>query len=107
MTPPSDNDKNNPFPAFAFGLTLGIVGALAFGTEEGRKIVNKLIDSIPNKYKTPPVNTQANMVKTPIIPLEETPHHAEYEAPPSAPACDFNFFSRIGLDGCRFSHFLW
>lgn len=86
MTPPSDHDKNNPFPAFAFGLTLGIVGALAFGTEEGRKIVNKLIDSIPSKYKSPPVTTQPSTVKTPIIPLEETSHHTEYEAPPPEPA---------------------
>lgn len=66
------------------GVSIGVVAALLFGTEEGRKIVKSAFDAIPDKYKQilgtplPPI---------PIITPEETPHHATFdlEAPPPPP----------------------
>ncbi|MBU1200290.1 hypothetical protein KJ953_02005 [Patescibacteria group bacterium] len=38
---------DNSFSAFIAGLTVGIAGALLLGTEEGKKITKKALDSIP------------------------------------------------------------
>lgn len=36
---------DNSFSTFMFGLTVGIVGTILLGTEEGRKVSQKLIQS--------------------------------------------------------------
>jgi len=36
---------DNSFSTFMFGLTLGIVGTILLGTEEGRKVSQKLLQS--------------------------------------------------------------
>ncbi len=83
MTTPSDKSgKDGSFPSFTVGLALGIMGALLFGTDEGRKIVKKVLGAVPDKYKLPPVNLSRPLTKSPIIPLEETPHTTfEYSSP--------------------------
>lgn len=88
MTTPSDKPvRDNNFSAFTVGVAFGVVAALLFGTEEGRKIVKRAIDAIPDKYKTPPVSLRPRPLSTPIIPTEETPHHLDYghESPPPPP----------------------
>jgi len=82
MTTPSEKSGHEGnFSSFTVGVALGVVAALLFGTEEGRKIVKKAIDAIPDKYKTPPVRILQNAPRTPIIPAEETPHHTTFDEP--------------------------
>ncbi|KKS67052.1 MAG: hypothetical protein UV37_C0012G0027 [Candidatus Collierbacteria bacterium GW2011_GWA1_42_60] len=66
-----NNNQDHHFSSFAMGATIGVIAALLFGTEEGRKVVKEVLNAIPEKYKNIP----------------ETPHHATYdfEAPPPAP----------------------
>jgi len=66
------------------GATIGVIAALLFGTEEGRKVVKEVLDVIPEKYKKIPENLISHKEKdevprTPIITPQETPHHATYE----------------------------
>lgn len=85
---PSDQGNKKPehnFSAFAVGVSLGVIAALLFTTEEGKKTVKSILDSIPEKYKTPP-----DIPRTPIITPQETPHHTTYdfhqnESPPPPP----------------------
>lgn len=88
MTPVNRNE-NHHFSSFAMGVSVGVVAALLFGTEEGRKIVKNALDTIPDKYKQFP---EKYLPPTPIITPEETPHHATFshedtlgEAPPPPP----------------------
>lgn len=77
------------------GATIGVIAALLFGTEEGRKLVKEVLDVIPEKYKKVPEAIkpivqsfeQEEAPRTPIITPMETPHHATYdfEAPPPPP----------------------
>lgn len=83
--------QDNHFSSFAMGATVGILAALLFGTEEGRKIVKKALDTIPEKYKKIPEvllsHDEPEASRIPIITPEETPHHIIYdnEAPPPPP----------------------
>lgn len=88
MTPQSNRPSgDNSFSAFTVGVLFGVAGALLFGTEEGRKLVKRAVDAVPDKYKTPPVNLGSTIPKIPILPTEETVHQTTYEAPPPpAPA---------------------
>jgi len=46
MSDPKDLPAvENSFSTFMFGLTLGIVGTILLGTEEGRKVSRKLLQS--------------------------------------------------------------
>lgn len=80
---------DHSFNTFMLGLTLGVLGALLLGTEEGRKITKEAIDGLPDSIKkvkdfipkenvpdfAPPMNSP-----------EETPHHfTAPEAPPPPP----------------------
>lgn len=38
--------SDSSFGSFMFGLTLGVIGALLLGTEEGRKTARKLLNSL-------------------------------------------------------------
>lgn len=73
------------------GATIGIIAALLFGTEDGRKVVKEVLDVIPDKYKKVPEKLlhkdEYKPPRTPIITPQETPHHAtyEFEDPPPAP----------------------
>lgn len=75
------------------GATIGVIAALLFGTEEGRKVVKEVLDAIPDKYKKVPENLfplKENKPSTPLTPLIEpleTPHHTTYdfETPPPPP----------------------
>ena len=73
------------------GATIGVIAALIFGTEEGRKLVKEVLDVIPEKYKKVPEKLlhkdEPELPRTPIITPQETPHHATYdfEAPPPPP----------------------
>ncbi len=37
---------DNSFSTFMFGLTIGVVGAMLLGTEEGRQVTRKLLKSL-------------------------------------------------------------
>lgn len=83
--------EDHHFSSFAMGVSLGVVAALLFGTEEGRKLVKEVLNTIPEKYKKVPEafmpHEDIDVPRTPIITPQETPHHATYdfEAPPPAP----------------------
>ena len=75
---------------FMFGLTLGVLGALLLGTEEGRKATRDLLDSLPESLKHMGQKSSKEQVPDFAPPLtmpEETPHHAlaKPEAPPPPP----------------------
>ena len=77
------------------GATLGVLTALLFGTEEGRKIVKDVLNAIPEKYKKVPEVLKpivksfepVQVPRAPVITPLETPHHSTYdfEAPPPPP----------------------
>ncbi len=95
------NPKNTDhhFSSFAMGATIGVIAALLFGTEEGRKVVKEVLDVIPEKYKKVPevlkslknTDEPIEAPRAPVITPLETPHHATYdfhdpfESPPPAP----------------------
>ncbi len=82
MTTPSEKTGHEgAFSTFTVGVAFGVVAALLFGTEEGRKIIKKAIDAIPDKYKTPPVRVPQSAPRIPVIPVEETPHHTTLNEP--------------------------
>jgi hypothetical protein len=93
MNPKKHEDHN--FSSFATGVSIGVVAALLFGTEEGRKLVKNILDSIPEKYKkvpealSPSKIDYQNVPPTPIIVPQETPHHTTFDIeapPPPAPS---------------------
>jgi len=82
MTTPSEKaGHEGAFSTFTVGVAFGVVVALLFGTEEGRKLVKKALDAIPDKYKAPPVRIPQSGPRTPIIPAEETSHHTTFDEP--------------------------
>lgn len=90
---PSNSPKDNNFSSFAVGVSIGVIAALLFGTEQGRKIVKETLDAIPDKYKKipesilPPQELESKTTPTPIITSYETSHHTtyEFESPPPPP----------------------
>lgn len=113
MTTPSKKPTtDNSFSSFAVGVSVGVAAAFLFGTDEGRKLVKKVIDTIPEKYKKfpepdsslhhpviarfvpesvgaglAPARIHENHAPILDLPLQETPHHSTYdfEAPPPPP----------------------
>jgi len=88
MNPKASNQDNHN-NSFLFGLTVGVLGSLLLGTDEGRKLMREIMDSLPEHLRhlgqsspeenvpdfSPPINTP-----------EETPHHSySQEAPPPPP----------------------
>lgn len=73
MTTPSEKPSTGSFSSFGIGIVLGVAATFLFGTEEGRKLIKKLVDSIPEK---------SSPRTMPFLPTEETQHHATFEAPP-------------------------
>ena len=103
----SDHPKpilDSSFSAFIAGPTVGIAGALLLGTEEGKKISKKALDSIPEDL-TKLFNKPQSTLPPP--PPQVTPSPGDYtnkEAPPPPPppltkpfhAPTDNFFSSNG-----------
>lgn len=97
MTPNKNQDHH--FSSFAMGISLGVIAALLFGTEEGRKLVKQALDAIPEKYKKVPEEIIDRLPKkethpmTPVITPTETPHHTtyEFESPPPPPPAVFPY----------------
>jgi hypothetical protein len=83
--------EDHSFSAFAMGATIGVVTALLLGTDEGRKLLKKILDTIPEKYKKIPEGlvprSEPEVPLVPIITPLETPHHTTFEpeAPPPPP----------------------
>ncbi len=48
MNPPQNHPAtiDNSFSTFMFGITLGVIGSLMLGTQEGRKITRQVLHSI-------------------------------------------------------------
>jgi len=76
---------DNSFSAFIAGLTVGIAGALLLGTEEGKKISKKALDSIPEDITKLFSETKPEPVSPPpqVTPSPNT--FASNEAPPPPP----------------------
>lgn len=73
------------------GLTLGVLGAMLFGTKEGRALAKDILDSLPIKLPNKPDDDKKEWVPDFTPPLsmpEETPHHVTYSEtlPPPPPA---------------------
>lgn len=85
MTPPSEKSSGGSFSTFGLGVAFGLVAAFLFGTEEGRKLVKKAVDSLPEKYKLPKTPAAMRQASAPFIRPEETPHHVYYPSEPLSP----------------------
>lgn len=88
MKTPSRPQKDNSFSSFAIGVSVGVAASFLFGTEEGRGLVKRILDAIPEKYKNIPdpiknitngIISQTDSHITPVIRPEETSHHATYD----------------------------
>jgi len=88
MTTPSRTNKDNSFSAFAVGVAVGVAASFLFGTEDGRALVKRVLDAIPDKYKNIPDPVRKIAVEltphsephlTPVIPVQETAHHTTYD----------------------------
>lgn len=86
---PINKKQDKGFSSFAVGLSLGVIAALLFTTDEGKKIIKELTDAIPDKCKKMPFAPpqEENLRSMPIIPVQETSHHTTYdiESPPPPP----------------------
>lgn len=86
----SNNSKpilDNSFSAFIAGLTVGIAGVLLLGTEEGKKISQKVIQSIPEELTNLFSHSNSTSTSTPPPP-QVTPSpraHTNTESPPPPP----------------------
>ena len=89
QTASKPNSEDHGFGGFMFGLTLGVLGALLLGTEEGRKITRSAIDALPDSLKKLPTEPKEHIrdFAPPMNSPMETPHHAfaEVESPPPPP----------------------
>ena len=95
-SPVNSHKKENTFGSFAVGVAVGIGAALLFGTDEGKKIANRLFDALPEKVKKLTDNTvssrdsYANQSDPSPLSIvtepESTPHSYIYDEPPPPPA---------------------
>lgn len=89
MTHKDIQTPDHGLTGFMFGLTLGALGAFLFGTEEGRQITKKALDSLPSNLAERFTMHSDNVpdFKPPLSTPETTPHHAFFppEAPPPTP----------------------
>jgi len=87
---PKDSNSNHHNSSFLFGLTVGVLGTLVLGTEEGRKLMKEIMDSLPENLRHLGQSNSAENIpdfSPPVTSPEETPHHAysPSEAPPPPP----------------------
>jgi len=92
----SNKKTDNSFNSFAFGVAVGVGAALLFGTEEGRKLGNKIIDAIPDKFKQA---SNQDIIKqaASIVSPTETVHQTTYVNEPPPPPAPHVRPSRPGL----------
>lgn len=82
---------DHSFSTFVMGLSVGVLGAFLFGTEEGRRIVKETLDAIPESWKKISPTQPKESISDFAPPLAEpmsTPHHLvqnRFEAPPPPP----------------------
>lgn len=84
---------DNSFSAFIAGLTIGIAGALLLGTEEGKKISQKAIESIPEdllKLFSKDENSTLTPPPPQITPSPENYTNSEPPPPPPPPIKPFH-----------------
>lgn len=87
---------DNSFSTFMFGLTLGVIGTVLLGTEEGRKVSRKLLQSVGDTMEknedliqeaknvaSQAVHEIENQFRQPQSYLPDQPAH--HEAPPPPP----------------------
>jgi hypothetical protein len=84
----SDHPKpilDNSFSAFIAGLTVGIAGALLLGTDEGRKLSQKALKSMPEELTK--LFNQPEPTPTPPAPqvVPSPDKYTNTEAPPPPP----------------------
>lgn len=79
MTTQSKKSSDNSFSSFAVGVSVGVAASLLFGTEEGRNLVKRIVDAIPEKYRQIPVSEHHEDMSIPVIPNQETPHHTTFD----------------------------
>jgi hypothetical protein len=91
----SDHPKpilDNSFSAFIAGLTVGIAGALLLGTEEGKKVTQKAIQSIPEDLTK--LFSQNDPVSSPpppqVTPSPDSYLNSEPPPPPPPPTKPFD-----------------
>lgn len=97
---------DNSFSAFIMGLTVGIAGVLLLGTEEGRKLSQKMIDSIPENLNPRNFlnNQQSKQSPPQVIPgPDNPPDHQFQDEPPPPPIRKYqppsdNFFTQSDQD---------
>ncbi|MEK7524814.1 MAG: hypothetical protein AAB548_00385 [Patescibacteria group bacterium] len=81
--------SDSSFSSFMFGLTLGVIGALLLGTEEGRKTARKLLNSdLFQEVKTiagQAVSQIGSQVKPPTASLPDQPTGFNEFPPPPPP----------------------
>ena len=67
--------KEHSFGAFTLGVAVGVGAALLFGTEDGRKLAQKVFDNLPEKIKN--LKDQSDTPTQSISPdfPETTPHN--------------------------------
>lgn len=82
--------KDNSFSSFAVGVSVGVAASFLFGTEEGRRLVKRLVDAIPEKYKHLP-DSSPNATYTPVISPQETEHHTTFDYHHKNPSQQISF----------------
>lgn len=66
--------KEHAFGAFTIGVAVGVGAALLFGTEDGRKLAQKLFDSLPEKIKSLKDNSADNNSPSAAPNLQSNPY---------------------------------
>ena len=89
MNPKASNPDHHD-NSFLFGLTVGVLGALLLGTDEGKKLMKEIMDSLPENIRhLGQTDSKENVpdFSPPLSTPEETPHHAysKDEDPPPPP----------------------
>ncbi len=65
--------KEHAFGAFTVGVAVGVGAALLFGTEDGRKLAQKLFDSLPEKIKN--LKDVSDDNNSPVTSLQSSPYN--------------------------------
>ncbi len=85
--PVKPKTKDTTFSSFAIGVAVGIGAVLLFGTDEGKRLSQKLFESLPEKIKNLTDNTEYPTDPLLDSPQTETPHSYQYQnEPPPPPA---------------------
>lgn len=97
--------ENNPvfdhsFSVFALGLTLGIVGAMLLGTEEGRKVSQEILDAVSkSKLKEDLIDKSKSAAENVVDKIEDAitgivPNPHSFPPLPHRPLSEPQYFKR-------------